>query len=322
MAQLLSIITPAFNEEKNIPCLYEQLDTLLEKNTVDFEWIIIDDCSRDNTFVIAENIARKDKRVRVFRFSRNFGAHVAVRCGLANCCGDMAIVMAADMQDPPDIIPDLFAACNDGYDVAWAVRVRREGETRSTKFFSRLFYWIMRNLIGLQNQPPEGADFFCISRKVIDTLVQFKERNININALLCWLGFSQKQIEYVKQARLYGNTGWTLQKKIKLAVDSIVSFSFLPIRLFSLLGFAAALVGFIYAVIIIVNRLLRIAPVEGWASLMVITLFLGGTILVTLGTLGEYIWRNLDEARARPLYIIDRTVNTDYTKEKDECSEQ
>jgi dolichol-phosphate mannosyltransferase len=311
MAQLLSIISPAFNEEKNIPCLYEQLVTLLEKNAVDFEWLIIDDCSRDNTFAVAEAIAKKDMRVRVFNFSRNFGSHAAIRCGLANCRGEMAIVIAADMQDPPDTIPDLLSACNDGYDVVWAVRVQREGETRSTKFFSRMFYWIMKNIVGLQNQPQEGADFFCVTRKVIDTLNQFKERNINILALLCWLGFSQKKIEYVKQARLYGNSGWTLQKKLKLAVDSVVSFSFSPIRMFSFIGFAAALAGFIYALIIIIRSLFGIASVEGWASLMVITLFLGGIILITLGTLGEYIWRNLDEARMRPMYVIDRTVNQD-----------
>jgi dolichol-phosphate mannosyltransferase len=309
MAQLLSIITPAFNEEQNIPCLYHQLVTLLEKSAVDFEWIIIDDCSYDNTFAVAKAIADQDARVRVFRFSRNFGNHAAVRCGLAQCQGDIAIVLAADMQDPPSIIPDLVATCNGGADVVWAVRVQREGETRSTIFFSHIFYWIMKHVIRLHNQPPAGADFFCITRKVIDALTQFRERNINIYALLCWLGFSQRQIEYVKQARLYGSSGWTIGKKLKLAIDSITSFSFLPVRLLSLFGIVAALTGFIYALIIIVRSLLGAAPVEGWASLMVVTLFGCGTILIMIGTLGEYVWRNLDEARSRPLYVIDQVVN-------------
>jgi dolichol-phosphate mannosyltransferase len=311
MSQLLSIITPAFNEERNIPCLYEQLVVLLKKNDINFEWIIIDDCSLDNTFAVAEVVAAKDAHVRVFRFSRNFGSHAAIRCGLAHCRGDIAIVMAADMQDPPDVIPDLLGACNEGFDIVWAVRTRRVGETNSKILFSRLFYWIMKNVAGLQNQPPSGADFFCITRKVIDALTQFCERNINIFALLCWLGFRQKQIEYVKQARLHGNSGWTLRKKIKLAINSITSFSFLPIRLLSLFGIMAALTGFIYALIIIGNKLLGGIPIEGWSSLMVVTLFLGGAILVMIGSLGEYVWRSLDEARARPLYVIDRVFNVD-----------
>ena len=206
MPELLSVITPAFNEELNIPCLYDRLVVLLEKNSLDFEWIIIDDCSRDNTFAVAEALAIKDPRVRVFRFSRNFGSHAAIRCGLAQCRGDKALIMAADMQDPPDIIPDLLDACSGGFDIAWAIRGERDVETPSTKKFSRAFYWIMKHVVRLQNQPPAGADFFCVTRKVIDALLQFRERNVNIFALLCWLGFAQRQIEYVKQARLHGNS--------------------------------------------------------------------------------------------------------------------
>ena len=306
--QLLSIITPAFNEEQNIPCLYKQLVVLLENNAINFEWIIIDDCSHDNTFAEAKAIAGRDMRVRVFSFSRNFGSHAALRCGLAQCRGDLALVMAADMQDPPDVISELLAAFNDDFDIVWAVRTQRNGEARSTKFFSRLFYWIMKHVVGLQNQPSEGADCFCVTRKVIDALLQFRERNINIFALLCWLGFSQRQIKYVKQARQHGSSGWTLRKKFKLAVDSITSFSFLPIRLLSLCGCLVAFAGFSYALVIIVHSLLGDTPVGGWASLMVVILILSGTILIMIGALGEYVWRNLDEARGRPLYIIDKVA--------------
>jgi len=316
MSKLLSVIVPAFNEEQNIPCLYKQLVTLMEENDINFELIIIDDCSCDNTFSVAKAIADNDARVRIFKFSRNFGSHAAIRCGLAQCNGDTAVIMAADMQDPPEIILNLIVSINESFDIVWAVRAKREGETSSKKLFSRLFYWIMKKLVGIQNQPPAGADFFCITRKVIDALSKFSERNMNIFALLCWLGFSQKQVEYVKQARLHGSSGWTLRKKLKLAMNSITSFSFLPVRLLSIFGFVAALTGFIYAFIIIMNRLLVGIPIEGWASLMVVTLFLGGTILIMIGSLGEYVWRNLDEARARPLYIIDRVVNpiSDVTK--------
>ncbi len=309
MKKMLSIITPAFNEEQNIPCLYDQIVALMEKAAIDFEWLIIDDCSYDATFTVAKAMAERDARVRVFRFSRNFGSHAAIRCGLAECRGDLALVMAADMQDPPGIIPDLLTVCDGGADVAWAVRAQREGETRSTKFFSRSFYWVMKHAVGLQSQPAAGADCFCVTRKAIDALKQFRERNLNVIALLCWLGFTQKQIEYVKQARLHGSSGWTLRKKLKLAMDSVASFSFLPVRLLSLLGFAIAAAGFVYALVIIARALLSIAPVEGWSSLMVAVLLLGGSILVMLGAVGEYIWRNLDEARNRPLYLIDKSVN-------------
>lgn len=320
MEKLLSIIIPAYNEEANIPILYENICSIMNTESIPFECILIDDCSSDNTFAVAEVIAEKDIRIRIIRFARNSGSHIAIRCGLSHCCGQMAVVMAADMQDMPSLIPVLYKAVEAGSDIVWAIRAGREGESLMTKLLSRIFSWIMRYIVGLQYLPPTGSDFFCISRKVIDALAQFREQNLNIFALLYWLGFNQKQIEYVKQPRLHGISGWTLRKKLKMAVDSVVSFSFFPIRFLSLLGTITAIVGFLYALVIIFRNLFRSSPVMGWSSIMVAVLILGGAILVMIGILGEYIWRNLDEARARPLYVIDRTVNAISTSVNNQTS--
>lgn len=311
MESFVSIITPAFNEEGNLPILYKRLCDILDPAGVHFEWLVIDDCSEDNTFFIAESFADKDSRVRVFKFSRNFGSHAAIRCGLEHCKGDKAVVLAADMQDPPEIILQLIKEVAGDVEIVWAVRVGREGETRITKFFSRFFYWIMNRIVGIKNQPPTGADFFCITRKVINAVSEYRERNTNILALLCWLGFQQGQVQYVKQARAHGKSGWDFKKKIKLVVDSVTSFSFLPVRALSFFGICAAFSGFLYAIVIICRSVFWGSVVEGWASLMVAVLLLGGGILVALGVLGEYLWRNLDEARSRPLYVLDKTVDTD-----------
>lgn len=300
----LTIVTPAFNEEENLPVLHEALVRILGQAEIDFEWIVVDDCSTDGTFDVIQSLAERDDRVKGVRFSRNFGSHQAIRCGLDRSAGDAVIVLAADMQDPPDVIPSLIERMNQGADIVWAVRGSREGERRRTTAAANLFYRIVRKTTDL-NQPPTGADFFLLHRKVVDALGQCRENNVNILCLISWLGFQQAEVVYTKKARLYGSSGWTLRKKLNLAIDSIVSFSSVPLRCMSLLGFATAFSGLLYALFIIVSTFFG-HPIQGWPSLMVVILISSGILMMMSGALGEYLWRTLDETKGRPGYVVDK----------------
>ena len=301
---LISVITPAFNERENLPLLYERLAAALNPMPADWEWVVIDDHSSDGTFAVLAELCKRDPRVRAFRFSRNSGSHLAAICGLRETAGDCAVMMAADLQDPPETIPLLFEHWRQSAQVVWAVRAVRHGERASTIWFSRLYYWMMRRMVKLESMPATGADFFLLDRAVIDAICQFEEQNISIHSLLIWMGFRQHSITYDKQARAHGASKWTLEKKLKLVVDSVTSFTYLPIRYMSYAGFVVALMGFLYAGLTILNAI-NGHPVQGWTSLIVVVLVLGGVQMLMLGILGEYLWRALDESRRRPRYLIE-----------------
>ena len=303
----LSLVTPAYNETRNLPLLHEQISAVLTPLDVDWEWIVVDDHSADDTFKTISGIALHDSHVRAIRFARNFGSHKAITCGLDLAQGDCAVVLAADLQDPPETIPLLLAKWREGAQVVWAARIAREGEKASTVGFARLYYLLMRRVVGIKEMPSMGADFFLIDRRVIDALRQFNESNASVLALITWMGFRQTTINYDKQARKYGDSGWSLEKKLKLALDSITSFTYVPIRLMSIVGLIVAILGFLYAVVVIINALAG-HPVQGWASLMVVLLVIGGVQMLMMGVLGEYVWRALDEARQRPRYLIEATT--------------
>ena len=306
----LSVITPAHREQYNLPTLYKRLVAVLEAQGVSWEWIIIDDHSPDNTFEVVNLLSTEDSRVRGVRFSRNFGSHIAIACGLDMARGRCAVVMAGDLQDPPETIPELLRHWSEGSQVVWAVRASREGERKSTVTFSRLYYWMMRRVVGLSAMPATGADFFLLDRVVIDAACQIRERNASLFALLTWMGFRSSIMEYNKQPRLHGATSWTLRKKLQLLVDSFTSFSHKPLHWMAGFGFTAAVAGFIYAGFVVVNSIMGGKPVEGWSSLMVVVLVLGGSQMLMIGVLGEYLWRALDEARQRPKYLIESTTSS------------
>lgn len=304
---LLSIITPAYNEAENLPRLYQRLADILDPMPLDWEWVIVDDHSNDQTFAVISHLADQDSRIRGFRFARNFGAHKAITFGMHNATGDCAAIMAADLQDPPETLPQLIEKWQDGAQVVWAVRAQREGEKASTVGFSRVYYWLMRNIVGIPEMPASGADFFLIDRRVMDSLGEFDENNTSLLALITWMGFRQTEIRYDKQARLYGSSGWNLEKKVKLVVDSVTSFTYLPIRLMSYVGIFVAVLGFLYAGFVVANAIAG-RPSEGWSSLMVVVLVIGGFQMLMMGVLGEYIWRALDETRHRPRFIVEADV--------------
>ncbi len=305
---LISVITPVFNEKQSLGALGKRLYAALEAVTNDWEWILVDDHSSDGSFQLITELAQQDPRIRGVRLARNFGSHMAFTCGLDQASGDCAVVLAADLQDPPESINELVEKWRAGAQIVWAVRKDREGETAQTAGFSRLYYWIMRRFVGIQDIPATGADFFLLDRQVLHTLQQFNEKNVSILMLLTWMGYRQESIYYSKHARQQGTSGWTLAKKAKLLVDSITSFTFRPIRLMSYIGLGVALLGFLYAIVVVINSLTGAQPVQGWSSMMVVILILGGLQMTMMGILGEYLWRALDESRGRPRYWIESVV--------------
>jgi polyisoprenyl-phosphate glycosyltransferase len=309
---LLSIVTPAFNEADNLPVLYDRLRATMSAVDMDWEWIVVDDHSPDCTFATIAAMARRDPRIKGFRLARNFGSHTALTCALHHAKGACVAALAADLQDPPELIPELLAQWRQGAHVVWAARKSREGEKRTTIALSRMYYWLMRNFVGVREMPASGADFFLLDRRVVNAFEKFGETNMSILLLITWMGFRQTAIGYDKAPRLHGRSSWSIKKKLKLLVDSVASFSYVPIRFMSYLGFAVALAGFVYAAVVVVNAL-RGSPAAGWSSLMVIVLVLGGMQMVMMGVLGEYVWRALDEARRRPRYIVE--ISTDVEEE-------
>ena len=294
---MLSIVTPAFNEASNLEALHERLVRFFERDGGDWEWIIVDDHSRDGTFDVIERLSLVDGRVRGFRLARNSGSHVAITCGLHHAQGQAAVVMAADLQDPPETLEPMIAEWRNGAQVVWAARRGRPST------FSALYYSIMRRVVGMTGMPANGADFFLVDRVVLDAFRQFPERNASVLALITSLGFRQSYIEYDKQPRAAGQSGWTLARKMQLVVDSVTAFSDLPIRLCAYGGaalIAAALVAGIVGLVLL--------PSVGAALILVLAVMVGltGMQLLALGIVGAYVWRALDESRRRPMYLIER----------------
>ena len=298
---MLSILTPAFNEAANLPALYDRLVETMRVIGGDWEWVIVDDHSRDHTFAVIEALALRDARVRGFRLARNSGSHVAITCGLHQVEGDAAVMMAADLQDPPETLTAMVARWRQGAQVVWATRSANPGD-RSHKRFAALYYWVMRHMVGMKEIPARGDDFFLIDRVVVEAFRRFSERNVSVLALITWLGFRQEYIEYDKQPRRVGQSGWTLSRKIKLVVDSITSFSDFPIRLCTYAGLAL-----MAASLVLLVGAIAMLPQLGGGVLFLLFLIVGlaGLQLLAVGVVGEYVWRALDEARRRPPYLIE-----------------
>jgi dolichol-phosphate mannosyltransferase len=308
---LISIITPCYREAENLPVLYQRIKGVMDATAYDWELVVVDDHSPDRTFDVAAALAKTDPRVRAVRLARNSGSHMACACGIELARGDAGVVMAADLQDPPEILPEILSHWRDGEQVVWACRRQREGVGLVGRLFSFGYYKLLARLVPNETLPPQGADFFLLDRKVMDALSRCPESNFSILALILWLGFRQGQISYDKQARLHGRTGWNFTKKVRLVIDSIISFSHLPLRMISIFGLIVAAAGFLYAIYVAVSYFWVKVPVEGWSSLMVITLVLAGTQMIMLGVIGEYVWRTLHESRRRPRYNIERAVAAD-----------
>jgi len=305
---LITIVVPVFNERDNLRGFHGAVNAVLTAiGDYDWEFVFVDDGSRDGSFEVLKELGAADARVRALRFPRNFGSHVAIAAGIDYCKGDAAVIMAADLQDPPELVRDFVGRWRDGFDVVWGARTGRD-DGRLRSWGMSLFYRLVRRF-AIPTYPKGGTGSFClISKPVIEAFRECTERNRLTFGLIAWGGFKETAVPYHRPRRLVGSSSWTLGKMVKSAIDTFVSFSFLPIRAISFLGLVVSGLSFLFGFYVIVNKLWFGTRVEGWTSVMLAVLVLGGVQLVMIGVLGEYLWRILDEARGRPLYIIERTL--------------
>jgi polyisoprenyl-phosphate glycosyltransferase len=307
----LSIVIPVYNEEAVLPALWKRLCSFADRLTpLVTEIILVDDHSTDRSPALLKEFCQQDSRFRYARFAKNSGSHVAILAGLSQANGACAVFLAADLQDPPELILQMLDLWRAGHHIVWAVREERQGISKIDLFLSNTFYRLL-NLLGEVNLPPRGSDFALLDRKAIDALLQSVGSDPSIGGEIARLGFSSAQISYTKEQRAAGVSKWTLKKKLKAFADAFVSFSSAPLRAMSYLGIACSLLGFAYALLVIVVRLTTRTPVQGWASLIVVVLVLGGVQMMMLGILGEYLWRTLEAARRRPAYFFEETSDAE-----------
>jgi dolichol-phosphate mannosyltransferase len=306
----VSIVVPVYHNALSLPDLVTAFQALAAKNPDDrFEFVFVDDGSRDNSFAVLEEIAARETRLRVLKLSRNFGSNSAVMAGLYQARGDVVTVIAADFQDPPELIHEMLAQWRNGRKVVLAAREERD-DPGLTAVLADAFYALFRRF-AVKTMPKRGFDFFLIDRQVADILNTIQENNVYLMGLILWLGFDPAILHYHRRPRpkRYGRSMWTFNKKIKYMIDSFVAFSYIPIRVTSLIGLSLSVLGLLYAVLILVLALIAGVPIQGWTSLMVVLLIVSGVQMLMIGMLGEYMWRNLEETRRRPRFIIDRMID-------------
>lgn len=303
----LSIVIPVYYNEINLFPLYQELKrTILFRSEFIYELIFIDDGSQDKSFDMLMKLRKLDRQVKIIKLSKNFGSHVAILAGLAHCSGDCATVISADLQDSPNIIVKMYQRWRAGHKVVLAVRADRQDSWLQARI-SNLYYRLMRK-VALPNMPKGGFDCFLIDRAVIDIIKNIEEKNSTLMGQILWCGFKTDIIHYVRKKREIGRSRWTFSKKIKLFVDSFTAFSYLPIRLMSLLGISISLISFLFGIFVVINKIINGGDAIGWSSLMVAIAFLSGVQMTMLGIIGEYLWRNFDESKKRPIFIVEEKV--------------
>jgi dolichol-phosphate mannosyltransferase len=302
----LSIIIPIYNEEMNLPALYARLSAMLDAQPLQAEVILVNDGSADRSLTIIRELAARDPRVHFITFSRNFGHQIAITAGLDLSRGAAVVVMDGDLQDPPELIPDLYAKLREGYEVVYAKRRSRQGESAIKLFTAKVFYRLLARITSV-NIPLDTGDFRIVSRKVVEALKRMPEQNKFIRGQISWIGYRQTFLEFDRAERGGGTPGYTYGKLIRLALDGITSFSDLPLRVASISGFVVSGVAFLVMLYAIYARFFLKNYGAGWPSTIVSVLFLGGVQLMCIGVIGEYIARLGANTRQRPLYIIDET---------------
>jgi dolichol-phosphate mannosyltransferase len=301
-----SVIIPVYNEEENVYALYERLTGVMEKLSPDFELVFINDGSRDKTFPLVKALSVNDNRVKYINLSRNFGHQIAVSAGLDACLGDRVVIIDADLQDPPELIAEMDQKMNDGFQVVYARRRKRQGESVSKLLTARLFYRLLANIASI-DIPLDTGDFRIMDRKVVNVLKAMPEQNKFLRGQISWIGFRQTFVEYDRSERHGGKTGYTYAKMFRFALDGITSFSDAPLRLASWMGFVVSGFAFLALIYAFWGKFVLHQSVPGWASIIVSVLFLGGIQLLSLGFIGEYLSRISANVKQRPLYIVDET---------------
>lgn len=300
---VLSLVVPMYNEEDNVGEFYARVKAVLEQLGETWEIVCVNDGSRDATLAQLVALNRADARVKVINLSRNFGKEIALTAGIDHACGQAVIPIDADLQDPPELIADLVAKWREGYDVVNATRRSRQGESWLKRLTAGAFYRVLENMADI-SIPRNTGDFRLLGRPVVEALKRMPERTRFMKGLFAWVGFKQATVLYDRHPRYAGQTKWNYWRLWNFAIDGIVSFSTVPLKVWSYFGLGVAALSFIYALFLAVRTMLYGIDVPGYASLMVVVLFLGGIQLITLGVLGEYLGRIYDETKRRPLYIV------------------
>lgn len=301
-----SVVVAVFNEEEVLPHFYDRLTKVLNSLEGESEIIFINDGSSDQSPLILHEMRRRDPRVKIINFARNFGHEIAVIAGLDHASGQATIIMDADLQDPPEVIPDLVAKWREGYEVVYAQRTDRAGESGFKKITASWYYRLMRAVTSI-DLPVDTGNFRLIGRRALKAVSSMRERHRFLRGMVCWVGFRQIGVGYDRAPRAAGETKYPLRKMVKLAKDGIYSFSRVPLELATYLGFFTAIVAFVLIIWVLVEKALSRSVVAGWASTMSVILFLGAIQLISLGIIGDYLGRIYDEVRRRPLYIVDET---------------
>ncbi|NOU92971.1 glycosyltransferase [Paenibacillus sp. LMG 31456] len=306
MKKLISIVIPCYNEEAVIIETYKRLTSVMActEKRYNYELIFANDGSKDMTLKLLKEISRNDSHVKIINFSRNFGHQIAVTAGIDSAKGDAVVLIDADLQDPPELILEFIEQWENGYEVVYAVRRKRIGETWFKKVTASYFYRYLHKITDI-NIPVDTGDFRLMSRKVVNVLKQIKERHRFIRGLVSWVGFKQIGIPYDRAERFAGETKYPLKKMIKFSIDAITSFSYFPLKIAGFLGVSSAILGVFGIIISLILKFTTDYVIQGWTSLMIVMLFLGGMQLFILGIIGEYLGRIYDETRNRPLYIVD-----------------
>jgi len=299
----ISIIVPVYYNSDTLELLYNDMKEKILPKLGDYEIVFTDDGSKDNSWEIMNSIREKDPNVKCVKLSRNFGEHAALLAGLSQCTGDCAVTKQADLQEDSEIILEMYESWKKGNKVVLAVRSDRD-EPFLKKFFASIYYHIIHKLVN-ENMPVGGCDCYLIDRQVIKVLELLDEKNSSLTLQVLWAGFKTDHVYFHRKDREIGESRWTLSKKVKLAMDSMLSFSYTPIRLMSTLGCLFFIASIIMIINVIIEAVFTGVPVQGWASLMCLVLFSSGIIMIMLGIIGEYLWRALDASRKRPPFIID-----------------
>ena len=304
--KLITILIPAYNEQEVLLMLYERLKNLMNSITnYNFEILFINDGSKDNTLSIIEDLRKNDERICYLNLSRNYGKETAMIAGLDYSKGDAVIIIDADLQDPPELIPEMISYWEQGYDDVYAKRKSRKGETWLKKFTSKMYYKTLQSVTKIEIQKDTG-DFRLLDRRCVEALKQIRESQRYTKGLFSWIGYNKKELLYDRDPRAAGNTKWNYKKLIDLSIDGITSFTTAPLRWSAIIGIIISLAGFIYMLKVIIKTLVYGVDVPGYASTMVVILFIGGIQLIFLGVIGEYLGRAFYETKNRPLYFVDK----------------
>lgn len=302
-----SIVAPCYNEEDNLPELYRRITEVMDRTGEPWELLLINDGSADRTAALMRDLNARDSRVHFIDFARNFGHQIAVTAGIDYAQGEAVVLIDADLQDPPELILAMIDRWKEGYQVVYAIRSERKGETWFKLMTAKLFYRLIFRITDV-NIPLDTGDFRLMDRRVVDTMKRMRERHRFIRGMTSWVGFRQTGVEYVREERFAGETKYPLRRMLKFASDAITGFSYFPLQLATYLGFGIAALSTLFIVVVIVARLSGIQAFEGQATTLVMVLFLGAVQLISVGIIGEYLGRIYDEVKGRPLYIVNEAV--------------